>query len=174
MHTPMPTIKDLAIPLEQCPHVDSGSSIHKAAALLLPHTMNDSGKLPFDELLVLNEKNEYVGRLTVRAILVCYFPSLFDGDQKEIFAGKKEKFTDLAILIEDSFQNECKRQGALPVSRFMSPPLKSIKSDLHPLHAAEIMMETQENCLPVLEDETLIGVIRLTDLFRALAGACAL
>ncbi len=174
MHTTMPTIKELAIPLDQCPYVNSESSIHNAAALLLPHTMNGSGKHPFDELLVINDKNEYVGRLTIRSILVCYFPSLFDGDQKEIFAGKKEKFTDLAILIEDSFQSECKRQGALPVSRFMSSPLKSIKSNLHPLHAAEIMMETQENCLPVLENETLIGVIRLTDLFRALAGVCAL
>ena len=56
----------------------------------------------------------------------------------------------------------------------MSPPLKSIKADLHPLHAAEIMMEENQTCLPVMENQELIGVIRLIDLFRFLAGSCSL
>ena len=125
-------------------------------------------------LLVINSQSQYVGRLTIRGILTCYFPTLFDGGQKSIFAGKKEKFTDLAILMEDSFQAECKRQGALPVSQFMAPPHKSIKADMHPLHAAEIMMAENETCLPVVENQALIGVVRLIDIFRTLAGSCSL
>lgn len=174
MQTPVPTIKESVVPLEQFPHTSSESSIHDAVAQLFSHTVNGGGKLLFDELLVINNQNQYVGRLTIRAILTCYFPSLFDGEQKEIFAGKKEKYTDLAILLEDNFQNECKRQGALPVNRFMSAPHKSIKADLHPLHAVEIMMEEGETCLPVVDNGTLIGVVRLIDLFRTLAGSCSL
>ena len=174
MHTPMPTIKDLAVPLDLFPHLNSESSIHDAVGLLFTHTVNGDGKLLFDELIVINNQSEYVGRLTIRAILACYFPSLFDGNQKEIFAGRKEKFSDLAILLEDNFQKECKRQGALPVSRFMTAPNKSLKADMHPLHAVEIMMEQNDNCLPVVENGALIGVVRLIDLFRTLAGSCSL
>ena len=174
MSNPMPVVKDLVIPLEQFPHLVSDASVHEAVGQLFSHTINGSGKLLYDELLVVNSQSQYVGRLTIRSILTCYFPTLFDGGQKSIFAGKKEKFSDLAILLEDSFQTECKRQGALPVSQFMVPPLKSIKADLHPLHAAEIMMEEGQTCLPVVENQAVIGVVRLIDIFRTLAGSCSL
>ena len=173
MSNPMPVVKDLIIPLDVFPHLGSDQSVHEAVGQLFSH-VNGSGKLLYDELLVINAQSQYVGRLTIRGILTCYFPSLFDGGQKGIFSGKQEKFTDLAILLEDSFQAECKRQGALLVRQFMVPPHKSIKADMHPLHAAEIMMAENETCLPVVEGEALIGVIRLIDLFRALAGSCSL
>ena len=167
------TVKDLIIPLEQFPHVQSEAPVHEAVGLLFSH-VNGTGRLQYDELLVISADNQYVGRLTVRGILTCYFPTLFATGDKQIFAGKKEKFSDLAILMEDSFQAECKRQGALPVRDFMAPPLKSIKASLHPLHAAEIMMTENETCLPVVEDGILIGLVRLIDIFHTLAGSCSL
>ena len=167
------TVKDLIIPLEQFPHVQSEAPVHEAVGLLFSH-VNGSGRLQYDELLVISADNQYVGRLTVRGILTCYFPTLFTTGDKQIFAGKQAKFTDLAILMEDSFQGECKRQGGLPVRDYMAPPLKSIKANLHPLHAAEIMMTENETCLPVVEDGILIGLVRLIDLFRTLASSCSL
>ena len=167
------TVKDLIIPLEQFPHVQSEAPVHEAVGLLFSH-VNGNGRLQYDELLVISADNQYVGRLTVRGILTCYFPTLFATGDKQIFAGKKEKFSDLAILMEDSFQAECKRQGALPVRDFMAPPLKSIKAGMHPLHAAEIMMTENETCLPVVEDGILIGLVRLIDIFHTLAGSCSL
>lgn len=173
MSNSMPVVKDLIVALENFPHVGSEESVHEAVGQLFSH-INGGGKLLYDELLVINSQSQYAGRLTIRGILTCYFPTLFDGGQKTVFAGKKEKFSDLAILLEDSFQAECKRQGALPVSQFMAPPLKSIKAEMHPLHAAEIMMEEGETCLPVVENQALIGVVRLIDIFRTLAGSCSL
>ena len=167
------TVKDLIIPLEQFPHVQSEAPVHEAVGLLFSH-VNGNGRLQYDELLVISADNQYVGCLTVRGILTCYFPTLFATGDKQIFAGKKEKFSDLAILMEDSFQAECKRQGALPVRDFMAPPLKSIKAGMHPLHAAEIMMNENETCLPVVEDGILIGLVRLIDIFHTLAGSCSL
>jgi CBS domain-containing protein len=167
------TVKDLIIPLEQFPHVRSQAPVHEAVGLLFSHT-NGHGRLQYDELLVISADNRLVGRLTVRGILTCYFPTLFATGDRQIFAGKQAKFTDLAILMEDSFQGECKRQGALPVGDFMAPPRKAIKAGLHPLHAAEIMMAENETCLPVVEEGILIGVVRLIDLFRTLASSCSL
>ena len=167
------TVKDLIIPLEQFPHVSSEAPVHEAVGLLYSH-VNGHGRLQYDELLVISPDNRYVGRLTIRSILTCYFPTLFATGGKQIFAGKKEKFSDLAILMEDSFQTECKRQGALPVADYMAPPLKSVKAGMHPLHAAEILMTENETCLPVVEEGILIGVVRLIDIFRALASSCSL
>ena len=167
------TVKDLMIPLEQFPHLSNEAPVHEAVGLLYSH-VNGHGRLQYDELLVISPDNRYVGRLTIRSILTCYFPTLFATGGKQIFAGKKEKFSDLAILMEDSFQTECKRQGALPVADYMAPPLKSVKAGMHPLHAAEILMTENETCLPVVEEGILIGVVRLIDIFRALASSCSL
>ena len=174
MNENTPVVRDLIVPLDNFPHMGSEQSIHDAVAQLFSHTVNGGGNLKYDELLILNKDYQYVGRLTIKHILTCFFPTLFNSGQKNIFAGKKEKFTDLAILLEDSFQHECKRQGALPVSQFMIPPHKCISADTHPLHAAEIMMEEDETCLPVEDNRAVIGVVRLVDVFRSLAGSCAL
>ena len=70
------TVKDLIIPLEQFPHVQSEAPVHEAVGLLFSH-VNGNGRLQYDELLVISADNQYVGRLTVRGILTCYFPALF-------------------------------------------------------------------------------------------------
>ena len=174
MTTPMPTVKEIVVPLEQFPHIKSEAAVHEAVAQLFSHTESGTGKLLFDELIVINAEDQYIGRLTIQGILTCFFPSLFDAQKKAVFAGKNEKYTDLAILMEDSFQAECRRQGTLPVSNYMIPPHKSVKANMHPLHAAEIMMMEGEGCLPVVEDQVLIGVVRLIDIFRVLASSCSL
>lgn len=174
MNKETPVIRDLIVPLDNFPHLDSEQSIHDAVAQLLSYTVNGGGNLLYDELMIINKDSQYVGRLTLKGILACFFPTLFDGGQKDIFIGKKERYTDLAILLEDSFQSECKRQGGLPVNQFMVPPHKCINAGIHPLHAAEIMMEEGEACLPVEDNHAVIGVVRLVDVFRSLAGSCAL
>jgi hypothetical protein len=102
----MPVVKNLAVLLELFPHLGSEESVHSAVAQLFSHTAKGDGNLMFDELLVINSQSQYLGRLTIQGILTCFFPPLFDGNQKAIFSGKQEKFTDLAILLEDSFQGE--------------------------------------------------------------------
>ena len=104
MNNSMPVVKNLAVLLELFPHLGSEETAHSAVAQLFSHTANGGGNLMFDELLVINSQSQHLGRLTIQGILTCFFPPLFDGNQKAIFSGKQEKFTDLAILLEDSFQ----------------------------------------------------------------------
>ena len=174
MSNSMPIVNDCLLPMEAFPYVQSDASVHQAVAALLKQTASDGKTLVFDEILVINQQNIYVGRLTVRGIVSCYFPTLFPADTNAVFAGKKEKFTDLAILLEDNFQTECKRQGDLPISQFMEAPIKAVKSDTHLLHAAEILIANNWNYLPVVENQEVLGIVRLVDIFRTLAGCCSL
>ncbi len=173
MDTSTPTVRDLIVLLKDYPHINSEQTVHQAVALLFAQTINGSGKLLYEEVLVISDQQEYIGRLTIRTILTCFFPTLFPLQHQEIYSGKKERFSDLAILLEENFQAECKRQGALPVRQCMASPHQAVRADLHPLHVAEIMMEENENCLPVVEHGALIGVVRLVDVFRFLAGHCS-
>ncbi|NLX19848.1 MAG: CBS domain-containing protein [Desulfobulbus sp.] len=169
----MPIIKDLIIPLEEYPHVRANAMVHDAVGALFTH-VDANGRLKYDELLVINRDFQYVGRLTLRNILTCYFPSLFVDRKRSFFYGKPIYFSELAILMEDSFQQECKRQGEQQVRGFMQPPIESIEARLHPLHAAEVMVDQRLNSLPVVENDTVIGVILLVDVFQALASRCSL
>ena len=174
MNSSTSTVKDLIIPLSSYPCAGSEDAVHSAVATLLGFTAAGSNRLRYSELLVIDAKNQYTGRLTIKNILSCYFPALFTADGKSLFAGKKEQFSDLAILLEDSFQSRCRTQGALPVSGFMTPPLKPVGAGVHCLHAAEIMLACNETCMPVTENGALIGVVLLNDIFQVLSGLCAL
>ena len=66
MNNSMPVVKDLVVPLELFPHLGSEETVHSAVAQLFSHTANGTGKLMFDELLVINSQSQYVGRLTIQ------------------------------------------------------------------------------------------------------------
>ena len=50
------TVKDILIPLEQFPHVQSEAPVHEAVGLLFSHP-NGHGRLQYDELLVISADN---------------------------------------------------------------------------------------------------------------------
>ena len=88
MEHAMPVIKEVTLLLEQFPHVQDTQSVHEAVGLLFSRIDPATGSLLYDELLVINGQSQYVGRLTLRNILTCYFPTLFTESKRDVFAGK--------------------------------------------------------------------------------------
>ena len=56
------------------------------------------------------------------------------------------------------------------ISRVMSAPATTIDPDASPEEAALVMAEKKIGCLPVVEGESLIGMLTETDLLRYFAG----
>lgn len=167
-------VREIFIPLEQYPHLMEDEPIGNAVALLLQHGSADGRHLHYDELFVTNSDNQLVGHILLHDILTSFFPSILGTPKTSVFAGKKEHFTDLSILLEDSFRRECRRQAAHTVNQFMTKPHRSIDGSMHLLHALEIMIKDGETTLPVTEDTTLVGAVRIQDIFRILGTYCTI
>ena len=167
-------VREVTIMLDCYPHLDESEPIGEGVAQLLQHLSADGLHLHYEELLVTNKNQQLVGHLSVQNILSSFFPSILNPSSVTAYAGKKQRYTDLSILVEDSFQKECRRQAAKVVREYMSKPRSTIDGDMHPLHALEIMVEEDVYSLPVVETEKLIGAVRITDIFRVLGTYCTL
>jgi hypothetical protein len=167
-------VGEIAILLDRYPHLHENEPIGDGVAQLLQRRSADGLHLHYDELLVINAEQHLVGQLSVQNILSSFFPSILTPNPVTAYVGKKERYTDLSILLEDSFRKECRRQAAKVVREYMSKPRHAIDISMHPLQALEIMIKDNMNSLPVIEQTKLIGAVRITDIFRVLGTYCTL
>ena len=148
--------------------------IGNGVAMILAHCSADNLHLHYDEILVIDSKDQLVGILDVTRILTSFFPSILGDYPDKGYVGKKQSFTDLSVLLEDHFRVECKRQTTVPVNQYMRKAHRSIDASMHILHALEIMIKDREKTLPVTNKGVLLGAVRLTDIFRVLGAYCTL
>lgn len=174
MQNDISLVRQIAIPLDQYPHLHEEKPIGDAVALLLQNESADGRHLHYNELLVVNGSGDLVGRILIRDILTSFFPSILGTSTAGIYAGKKEHFTDLSILLEDNFRRECRRQAAHTVKMHMTKAHRSVDGSMTLLHALEIMVKDDEMTLPVMENNVLTGAIRMQDIFKVLGNYCTI
>lgn len=170
----MPSVREIMIPIDAFPYIREDESIGNGVAMILQHSSSDNRHLHFEDLLVIDQNDKLAGMLSAAAILTGFFPSILGASTNRSYLGKKERFTDLSVLLEDNFRRECRRQATEKVRDYMRKPHRSIDASMHLLHVLEIMIKDKENTLPVTEKGVLLGAARLADIFRVLGSYCTL
>ncbi len=90
------------------------------------------------------------------------------------FEGEKMDFPHLAILREDSFFKNCKKHQHQPVKEIMAAIPETIKPSDPILKALVLMFKHNVRQLPVVDNEKVIGILRLSELFIIICGHCDL
>ena len=80
--------------------------------------------------------------------------------QRDLFAASLSKTIDFEPTERRAFLH------AIDVSEVMSQDVKSVSPDITLREAARIMLRHGIGCLPVVEDDTLVGLVTETDLLR--------
>ncbi len=169
-----PVVRDLVIPLDKYPHLKENNTLHEAVAVITSYTSVEDDRITYAELLVLNDRNQLIGHATLQNILQSLNPRLQDGSMVKKFAGKKSEFPDLTYIWEESFFMECKKRTNILIRDFMSPIKHSLKGSDPVLMALLIMINTKDTVLPVTDEDRVIGVIRLKEIFKAVCEKCNL
>ena len=71
-----PVVRDLVIPLKDFPHLNEIQTLHVAVEILLSYTCGEYGRIRYAELLILNDRNQLSGRVTLQNILLNLDPRL--------------------------------------------------------------------------------------------------
>ena len=166
-----PVVRDFIVPIDKYPHLKDTQTLSDAVQTLLSHTCGENDRLRYGGMLVVNEKNQLVGRLNLQAILQSFDKRL--APQKG-YEGKEGEYPNLALLWEDSFFSKCSEKKDTPISDFMMATDKIVKGDDSLLKALSIMLHSDEVVLPVVEDGNIIGVVRLEEIFTAICTVCKL
>ena len=167
-----PVVRDLVIPLKNFPHLFETQSLHDAVEVLLSFKCGEYDRIRYAEILILNDKNQLSGRARLQDILLSLDPRLKDASRVKGFEGKGTGFLDLVILWEDSFFVECRKWSHIPIKNLMSPIKYIVKGNDPVLKALAIMTNSQNFVLPVVEDNHILGVIRLKEIFTAITARC--
>lgn len=172
MASDSPIVKELVIHLKHYPHLKEHQTLHEAVAEIYSYTCGETNRIKYHELLVLNDKNQLSGRVTLLDILQNLDPRLKEASKIKEFEGKGSEFYNLTILWEDSFFVECTKRSHIPIREFLSPIKHIVNGNDSVLKALAIMIKTKDIVLPVVDANHVIGVIRLKEIFKAIAAKC--
>jgi CBS domain-containing protein len=110
-------------------------------------------------VLVFDEKYGLLGILTLKDIV--------RGLESDILGEPG----GAALSWKDLVGPELKKQAQKPVSEVMSPFKVTVAGSDSLAKALSLMLQENVERIPVLEDNKVAGLIRLTDLFKEISGA---
>lgn len=180
MTVDIPVVRDHLIPIATYPSLKETQTLSEAVQVILSYTCGN-GRLIFSEILVLNDQNQLVGHLNLQAILKALDKRLIDIPEVKEHKGKGTEFPSLSILWEESFLHTCPLKRDIPIrdvmqatNRYAQSGDSLIKAGDSLIKALAIILQSYEEALPVLENGSVIGVIRVEEIFKAICGSCNL
>jgi len=148
-------VKDLIIPLTDYPHMPYWGTLREAIAQL-----NVAFETGHHTVLVFDEAYKLMGMLLEKDILRGIVPQ---------FAQHHEE--GVPILWDQLLKSGTEKQLGRPIKEFMSAVTATLDADDNILKASHIMVDKNAYLLPVMEEDKLIGVVRMGDLFHQITNA---
>lgn len=164
-------VRDLLIPLEKYPHLNENQMMQEAIQTFMDLRQEKGGRIKYGMLFVVNNSNELVGKLSLMDILHGFAPRLFDGSRVKKFDGKEGDYSGLALLHEESVYAECGKSRKNPIKKYLRSIDFTLSADTPMLEALVMMSGRNEYDVPVTDNGTIIGVLRLEDIFVAMCSS---
>lgn len=157
------------IPLSGYPCMKESGTVQEALQKLRSFCPRGaSSPCGFNELMVVNERGELVGRVTQQGILRVLFSSLLDSMDVKPFEGRTINYSDLAILLDGVLMKEGANHLKSSVARVIERGLRVMPASTDLIHAMSIMVLGNETVMPVEENQKLVGVVKLVQVLSAL------
>lgn len=165
-------VRQLLIPLADYPCVRSGELLGKGIDLLTRSRSEHCGPSHFDSLLVVNEEGQYLGQLEIKSLLKDFFEPAIRPLAKRFPLKNGDSYPDTLLAINAWFTAECQRKSTATIGEYLSiqQSLPSVTPSCHVLEALDYMLKTESSMLPVIENNVLLGAVRLEDVFTTLAA----
>ena len=156
-------VNELMIPLEDYPHIPYWFSLRQAMALVREAAIKFEGSFEPRAVLVFDEKYQLMGILTLRDIIKGLEPRFL----KETSLVKMDP--SLTVLMGDLLGPNLKEASQRPVSEVMSPIQATIDGEAPIVKALYVMIKENVGMMPVIQDNKVAGMIRMSDLFGEIA-----
>ncbi len=156
-------VKDLMIPLEDYPHIPYWFTLRQAMAIVREAAIKFEGSFEPRAVLVFDEKYQLMGMLTLRDVVRGLEPR-FAEDK-----GLIKSDPSLAVLLGDMFGPGMKEASQRPVSEVMSPIKVTVNGDDPITKALFLMIKENVGMMPVLQDNKVVGMVRMNELFKEIS-----
>jgi CBS domain-containing protein len=158
-------VREVMIPLKKYPHIPHWFNLRQAVAIVRETSFECAGAFEPRTLLVFDEKHKLVGILTLRDLLKGLEPGFYR-ERQLILSDPTFKIEEGELLGPGM-----RKQAGKPVSEVMGPVKVSIKADESLAKAIFVMVQENVGMMPVMEEDQVVGMVRLTDLFMEVSQA---
>jgi predicted transcriptional regulator len=169
-------VKDLMLSLSEYATIDSKSTIHQALVALSKAQMGlTQDRHHHRAILVLDEKQHVVGKLTYGSILRSLEPKLFKQTDHEALSRSGLDNGFIASLQRRFEQwpadltRMCQQAARVRVRDAMVPVQESIDEDAGLTEAIRMLVVGHWQSLLVTRDGEVVGILRLSDIFEEVA-----
>jgi CBS domain-containing protein len=171
-------VKDIMVPLSEYATVSEDSTLRDAVAALKKSQANyDQAKYRHRAVLVYSKDNVIVGKVSFLSILRALEPKYDEmlSDKGPLHMGFTRKFQKAMFeslkLWQDPLEQVCRKAAEIRVKAFMVTPDENemIGPDQELGEAIHQLVIGHHQSLLVTEDGKVVGVLRLTDTFEAVA-----
>ena len=171
------TVKDLMVPLHEYATVSQEATLYDAV-LALEKAQEELDRTRYAYLhraiLVYDEKDNIVGKISQLDVLRALEPKYFDmGDSASLSkAGFSPNFLKSMLeeysLLSEPFIDTCRKAAKVKVKDFMYTPSEGeyVDEDISLREAIHRFIMGRHQSLLVTKKGKIIGVLRLTDLFK--------
>jgi CBS-domain-containing membrane protein len=173
-------VRDLMVPISEYATVPIGSTLFQAVlALEKAQELYEYSRYQHRAILVMNEKNRVVGKLSQLGVL----RAILSGNKKMEGIEKIGQFgfsSEFISSIREQYRLKgrhlkeiCLEPARMPVEKFMQTPSagEHIEADASLEHAIYRLSKGPYLSLMVTQNEEIIGILRLSDVFAAIFHA---
>lgn len=165
------TVRDFYVPLTDYPHIESSSSVCKAMMMMYSN-LTEGQK--FRSILVTDEKQHLMGYLSLRDLIRAVGPEYLRKKAPQIkghqpFQLIEQDLTDLSLIWQEGFTDKIREEAKRPVAEVMTLFGKTVKLDDPFAKCVHMMLTDDLVILPVVEDDKVLGVVRLVEAFDLIA-----
>jgi CBS domain-containing protein len=156
-------VRDLMIPLEDYPHIPHWFTLRQAMAIVREAAIKFEGSFEPRAVLVFDEKYQLMGILTLRDMIKGLEPKFLQA------TGLVKMDPNLTVLLGDQLGPNIREASQRPVSDVMSPIQATVAGDAPIAKALYLMIKENVGLMPVIQEDKVAGMIRLSDLFGEIA-----
>ncbi len=163
---------DIMIPLDKYPHIPYHFTLRQAVEIIEKAAIECGGKKSLPRaLLVFDDQKQLLGIVRRRDILRGLEPKFLRTmpmtHRKQLF--DVEVDPDLVDFSTGRIAHAIQEQADHKVSEVMQPIVATVRYDDHLAKIIYKMIHWDLNLLPVIKDDSVVGVVRSVDAFHEIA-----
>lgn len=167
-------VKDIYVKIDDYPNILESSPIGNAFYMM--HSVLED-KHKYRSILVLDDNSHLKGYLSLRDLIRAVGPDYLHkvhpdvkGHQPFNFEGLGQNLSALSLLWQEGFSvQQLQTEAKKPVSEYMTLMNEQVSLNDPVAKCLYLMLVKDLLMLPVVENEEVVGVIRLVDVFECLA-----
>jgi len=161
------TAEDVMVPLNSYPHIPYWFTLRQAMVEMEKGELESSGRKSLPRfVLVFDEQYQLMGLLRRRDVFRGLEPDYLEKTTAGMMADSKSDFSELSRV--DDIEG-IRTRAERPVSEVMQPIKAVVNHYDGVMQIVNLMVHHDTSIVPVMKDDSVVGVVRSVDVFREIA-----